>query len=190
MKVKAALLAISLLFSFAADAKPKPKPTPSIIDGTESNFGSKNPVALEPYKVIFQLYSAKYDVFISYLDLTIRFVDISCVPDKKNECTIGYCHKNTDDTKVITLDRREWQAANYFDREQLIFHEFGHCLLNRAHKDTLDKTGRPLSLMHSLMIKTDQYQQYHDHYIEELFQTTDDAVDSGYGDHDVIDQKH
>jgi hypothetical protein len=40
-----------------------------------------------------------------------------------------------------------WQNEPDQNKEALIFHELGHCLLNRGHKDDVFPSGAPKSLM-------------------------------------------
>jgi hypothetical protein len=40
-------------------------------------------------------------------------------------------------TKVIMIDREGWEGLDYLDREELIFHELGHCDLDKKHTEHL-----------------------------------------------------
>jgi hypothetical protein len=55
-----------------------------------------------------------------------------------------------------------------FDKEQLLFHELGHCVLNRKHCDLVVNLD-PISLMHPKMLKSEYYKNNRDELIEELF---------------------
>jgi hypothetical protein len=55
------------------------------------------------------------------------------------------------------------------DREELIFHEMGHCVLGRAHKSIKTAEGIPASIMHPYRISNSVYKEYRDQYLNELF---------------------
>lgn len=40
----------------------------------------------------------------------------------------GYCDKN-----IVYLDKHEWNTSSSLAKEFLVFHELGHCALNRLH---------------------------------------------------------
>lgn len=56
-------------------------------------------------------------------------------------------------------------------REKILFHELGHCLLNKDHDNSLDENGRPAKIMsHNIRDLPEYfYQQNRDHYVSELF---------------------
>ena len=71
---------------------------------------------------------------------------------------------------VIHLRQGAWDEASEWEREALIFHEFGHCLLGRAHETRWnDEEDRPLSLMYPRKFNGEKYQKYRDYYVDELF---------------------
>ena len=53
------------------------------------------------------------------------------------------------DFTAITISSLCWRELDESGREILVFHELGHALLGRAHKNTLLGTGKKLSLMSS-----------------------------------------
>ena len=63
-----------------------------------------------------------------------------------------------------------WQDATDLERERILFHELGHCVLMReAHVDTLNSQGKPVSLMHSANLLSDAYYSAHrSDYLKEL----------------------
>jgi hypothetical protein len=50
--------------------------------------------------------------------------------------------------RSIVLDREYWSKASYWDKESLIFHELGHCVLDRPHVLAFDDDLNPMSIMH------------------------------------------
>jgi hypothetical protein len=53
--------------------------------------------------------------------------------------------------RTITIAKNSacWLNAPTQNREALVFHELGHCLLLRPHRDDKLKSGDPASIMHS-----------------------------------------
>ena len=69
----------------------------------------------------------------------------------------------------IKIDRTDYALLSNVRREALLFHELGHCLLNRVHDDDTYDDGRPKSLMNKYIIGEYYYSSYYDEYMRELF---------------------
>jgi hypothetical protein len=96
-------------------------------------------------------------------DIPIQFDDFS------SSTQIGLCRSWTHGYRQITIDKEYWDNT-YVTEEMkisLIFHELGHCDLNRQHDETLRSDGWPTSLMYpynfGYMLQDEQY------YFDELF---------------------
>jgi hypothetical protein len=61
----------------------------------------------------------------------------------------GKCTYNTHDPDQITVDQYFWRQASDLEKEFLVFHELGHCFLNRTHLDDANPNGTCVSIMHS-----------------------------------------
>lgn len=64
----------------------------------------------------------------------------------------GQCYdpKNGGQRTIIILHNAScWQDASTQNREALVFHELGHCLLGRNHRDDKLPNDAPASIMHS-----------------------------------------
>jgi len=108
--------------------------------------------------------------------------------------TVGLCNWGTN---TISIDQSYWMMSSEIERESLIFHEFGHCTMNRMHTDTKEvegsiyfyfdefmfwsgilekrgllKDGCPGSLMHPYTIATACLVKHRDYYQKELFDET------------------
>ena len=92
--------------------------------------------------------------------------------------TLGVCSMKT---RQIIIDRTFWESTrSELDKEMTIYHELGHCILNRAHyggKAVMfnvgsEKKACPLSIMYkSSWSAKDTYRCFHqnrDYYFEEL----------------------
>lgn len=64
----------------------------------------------------------------------------------------------------ITLDNQDWLKLTDTQREALLFHELGHCVLSLGHIE-----GRP-HIMNSVLISEDYYRENRGQLINDLFQ--------------------
>jgi hypothetical protein len=62
---------------------------------------------------------------------------------------IGECAHDDTKPNTVIIDRTYWNASGDLDREFLVFHELGHCVLNREHLDDADISGNCVSIMTS-----------------------------------------
>jgi len=65
------------------------------------------------------------------------------------EAVRGQCQLFSDGRRAIVIQPSYWANADEWSKELLIFHELGHCLLDRRHLETADADGNCLSIMHS-----------------------------------------
>lgn len=70
----------------------------------------------------------------------------------------------------IAIDRLWWDTARPDVKEQLIFHELGHCVLHRDHID-MEINQIPVSIMHPVvgLIPKTVYLEKRKDYVDELF---------------------
>jgi len=61
----------------------------------------------------------------------------------------GQCIKNSAMSDEIKVNTQFWENSNDLLREFVIFHELGHCFLDRDHIDTETSNGACTSMMHS-----------------------------------------
>lgn len=63
---------------------------------------------------------------------------------------LGQCFRNEEKPRKVIVDIGYWNNATELDKQFLIFHELGHCFLDRSHDDSVDTdTKRCTSIMHS-----------------------------------------
>ncbi len=65
------------------------------------------------------------------------------------EDAIGRCLTYEDGSKVINIDKEFWDNSSNLEKEFLIFHELGHCLLERSHNNVMNQRGVCQSMMNS-----------------------------------------
>ena len=83
-------------------------------------------------------------------EIDLASIDIGAyVEDIQTAGTIGQCIKYSDGSKEIVIDERNWDRLDEFEKEYVVFHELGHCLLLRSHNNDVDENGFCESIMQS-----------------------------------------
>jgi hypothetical protein len=95
-------------------------------------------------------------------------------PQANGDQVVGVCYTSYDPSISVVVFRIEidptyWnEESNNWDKELLIAHELGHCLLDKKHND--DMIGsRPASIMNTYLMDGDVFYKYRDYYYEEMF---------------------
>lgn len=101
------------------------------------------PAEVEPYVQAFRQAAQQRGQTVATDNLIITFA----ATQTKEAC--GECLRQAGRTPRITLSAQRtcWQEANINERECLVFHELGHCLLNRDHRADRFPKGQYVSLM-------------------------------------------
>lgn len=78
------------------------------------------------------------------------------LPADKDGQTIGICRGFRQSLlfRSIVIDKKYWDRSTYWERESLVFHELGHCVLDRPHVTAYDEEGHSLSIMHPFTFNT------------------------------------
>lgn len=78
------------------------------------------------------------------------------LPTEDGSKTIGVCRGFQQSLlfRSIVLDKSYWNQATYWEKESLVFHELGHCVLDRPHVIGYDEKYRPLSIMHPFTFRS------------------------------------
>ena len=107
---------------------------------------------------------------ITVIDLIIEF-NYGMPTNQWGVCTTGY-----DKTPTIDINADVWKTASDTFKEELLYHELGHCLLYRKHVTALYEVINGVFIQQSVMYPSlaDQgfYIKYRQYYIEELFKGT------------------
>jgi len=82
----------------------------------------------------------------------------------------GQCKTYSDGRREIVIDSEYWQRADPLEREFILFHELGHCVLDRDHNDEHER-GVCLSIMESGSggCRTNYSIETRETYLDELF---------------------
>ena len=84
------------------------------------------------------------------IEIDFKDVDIDgYIENIEERGTLGQCKSYSDGSKKVIIDQPFWNQAAYDQREYIVFHELGHCVLDREHNDQEDENGNCLSIMQS-----------------------------------------
>jgi len=102
------------------------------------------------------------------VDIDITFKDIDYP-------TVGLCwsqtYSNGEKQGIeIEIDPDFWFASSEMKKEELLFHELGHCILNRDHEDEMLYQRIPKSVMYPYVFEW-AYERYRSYYVDELKNT-------------------
>ncbi len=101
-------------------------------------------------------------------------VDIDITFKKIERPAVGVCWYNKNNNKMnglsIEIDPTFWNGASDDEREELLFHELGHCILGREHDETKLYLNIPKSIMYPYVFGW-AYKKYRSYYVEELKNT-------------------
>lgn len=129
-------------------------------EGDKPLFITSNPV-FDSYKSNFeQDYYNSTGQSLSTSNIPINFKDI------EDGNVVGRCYY-IGSFREIVIDLNYWALANATKREILVFHELGHCALDRNHQE-LTKNGNPVSIMFPSVISDTLYNTHKTDYLEEL----------------------
>lgn len=84
---------------------------------------------------------------------------------KLDEGLVGVCIDYGDNVEIKISDYH-WPDLDEAHREEVMFHELGHCELGRGHVNGI-ANGRPISVMYPMNFG-DEYAEHRDYYIKEL----------------------
>ncbi len=99
---------------------------------------------LLPYieSFVFEANERDYPITIESIDIEVKFENIA------DPSVIGRCLRSeTGENLGIAVDPIYWKLASELEREYVMFHELGHCVLNRSHTSESDSNNTCLSIM-------------------------------------------
>ena len=109
-----------------------------------------------------------YDVDLNLMNVT---GEISGIHDGNviGTCSYGYRRPN-----AVTIDDTFWSRNGLLSREEVVFHELGHCILGRDHTEQIVNNGFCASIMRSGTgsCKTAYTLANRSYYLDELFEET------------------
>lgn len=149
------ILAVGLLAFFAmgmGGKRPAPPNTPT----------PPPPASVDSHYTDFKNLAAQYGAIFVADSVTFSFRSFF-------GSTVGMCTFSSTRRNKVELSTNAWNNGSDTFREMLLFHELGHCLLGRGHKNTTHSSGRPESLMNSWLFDQRTYLANRDAYLKELY---------------------
>lgn len=129
--------------------------------------------SLQPYYDRFKTEAEKHGRALASDKISIQYADDLTLPGRGE--TLGKCYfkKDIPIVQVSTFFKALPGSLGDLEREKIMFHELGHCLLHRKHTSETWLSPDNKEIEASLMIQTPidvyQYKTYRAHYIQELF---------------------
>lgn len=65
------------------------------------------------------------------------------------ENVAGQCRWSSHQPNLVTIDKSFWNNSSDLSKEMVVFHELGHCFLNRGHREDQHTNGQCISIMRS-----------------------------------------
>lgn len=87
---------------------------------------------LQQYFDQFEVEAAQYDIEVDIDDLDLS----GYIENIQSNGTVGQCKIYSDGMQEVVIDERYWSRIGYAEKEFLVFHELGHCILGRDHDDS------------------------------------------------------
>ena len=82
------------------------------------------------------------------LDVSLADNNIGGRIEEIEDDIVGQCWQNSEEAYIV-IDMEYWLNASTMDKEFIVFHELGHCYLQREHLDVRDARGICTSIMSS-----------------------------------------
>ncbi|MCP3932093.1 MAG: hypothetical protein GY705_23725 [Bacteroidetes bacterium] len=99
--------------------------------------------SLQPYFDSFE-----YEASLRGLDINLLEAGVEgYIENIEDDGVIGQCQSGSG--RRILIDDQYWKRASSMQRESVIFHELGHCYLQRDHSDDSYSNGTCVSIMRS-----------------------------------------
>lgn len=114
----------------------------------------------------FQIYLETFEEKMHLAGVDAPMNEVTAVfADSLPNNAIGTCQTKI---KKITISREYWEAVSEAHREQLMYHELGHCVLGRGHLN--DYVGdKPVSIMNAFHFPSVVYAENYGDLMNELF---------------------
>lgn len=101
--------------------------------------------ALQPYFDTFRDEANARGILINSAFLEID----ASIENIREDDVVGECWFGGHGPNEIRIDQQFWNEASDIDREFVVFHELGHCYLDRDHTEASTSDGTCLSIMAS-----------------------------------------
>ncbi|MEM9819508.1 MAG: putative metallopeptidase [Bacteroidota bacterium] len=123
---------------------------------------------LQEYFERFEVEAASRGIVI---DLTAAEIE-GYIDNIANPNVAGQCTHNSHQPDRVTIDQNYWSRYSDLEKEFLVFHELGHCYLDRGHLDAVYLNGTCVSMMNSGTVpcRSNYNVRTRADYLDELFE--------------------
>lgn len=123
----------------------------------------------------------KLELSLPTLDRSLRIYKVdNFSKDLEKQYVIGLCVKTAGEI-TIYISKTAWNEYDSQQREMLLFHELGHCVLNLEHDKSLDSAGVPNDIMYPINFDSIYYFKYRKFYLDRMFKKVLDNMKDGGG---------
>lgn len=122
---------------------------------------------LEGYVSEFEQASQRVGKRISAKDISVKFVSTTSRADAVAQCLNGGMGP-----AEIEISQSLWEQLSETRRKLTIFHELGHCKLNRSHRSDHRSDGTPASIMFIYNVPEQVFLEDENYYLDELFNSS------------------
>jgi hypothetical protein len=129
----------------------------------------------QPYVNSFVAQSQAQGLAVQVQDLVVTMK-----PELDSDYEMGVCYSyvggvnGTNPPPTININSQFWVQLDDKWKEELVYHELGHCVLNRVHRPDEDQTNYlPLSIMNAYSFADDVYTANYTQYMYEMFHQSD-----------------
>jgi hypothetical protein len=133
--------------------------------GEKGLYEPKMDQEIRPHFDEFLDVAKRNDKFVLPYNITFEYTSETI---QGNKSIVGLCINLLVDHLVL-IKTQYWSKATQNKQRQLIFHELGHCMLNRHHTTTYLEDGCPSSIMHAYVVSQPCVDKHADYYDQELF---------------------
>ncbi len=110
------------------------------------------------------------------IDVSERISEVQGVINEINDDNVaGTCTWHSQSPNEIVIDESFWNNASSLYREFVVFHELGHCVQDRGHREDQFTNGNCVSIMASGVgnCRTAYSTSTREAYLDELFNPTE-----------------
>lgn len=132
------------------------------------------------YTRLFSMEAESRGLKIDTARLRVYLVD-KFSPDLKKNGVVGLCTYQAD-KHVVFLDKKRFNEYDSYQKEMLVFHELGHCLLGLGHDQAANSSGIPLDLMFPSDFDSSYYAKYRTFYLNRMFNKASKQLKTGESD--------
>ncbi len=174
MKALSKFLTFSLIILFSSCGK-------SFLSDLVFETDRKNRV-YETSNPIFNSYISEFEKNARSTGLSSQF-KVNDIPINLGEIAEGYdgvCYQYSSGKKEVIIKTSFWSKASETQKKILVFHELGHCSLNRDHESLfiVSDNGNKIknSIMHHIIPDNGSYNEFTDSYLKELYTNNDNYL--------------